>query len=181
MSIQICEAPDYYIDMDYPHYVYDKDGKVAKSYERQGYIRYKLKVDGKWHYLSHHRLIYNYLVEEIPEGYEIDHIDNDRQNNCIDNLRCVTRSQNAINRLTKGRGEFVYIDDDSSLIELDEDIYFDTNNCKCYRYITNNKYLVLTQQKNSTRSIQIQYSKNKKTKNINIYDLLQMYKKGIRD
>ena len=34
---------------------------------------------------------------EIPEGFEIDHIDHDRLNDRIENLRLVTRSENAKN------------------------------------------------------------------------------------
>lgn len=35
---------------------------------------------------------------KIPEGYEVDHIDLNKQNNKVENLRLVTRSQNMINR-----------------------------------------------------------------------------------
>lgn len=48
-----------------------------------------------------HRIVYELFVGKIPEGYEIDHIDTNRSNNRLDNLRCVTRKENNNNPLTK--------------------------------------------------------------------------------
>ena len=41
-----------------------------------------------------HRIVFETLVGEIPDGYEIDHIDNSRDNNRLDNLRIVTHYDN---------------------------------------------------------------------------------------
>lgn len=41
-----------------------------------------------------HRIVFETLVGEIPDGYEIDHIDNSRDNNRLDNLRLVTHHDN---------------------------------------------------------------------------------------
>lgn len=50
-------------------------------------------------YKSHkaHRLIYEMFNGEIPQGYFIDHIDGDKANNEISNLRLATRKQNSRN------------------------------------------------------------------------------------
>lgn len=48
-----------------------------------------------------HRLVYESFIGEIPEGYEIDHIDTDTRNNRIENLRIVTKKGNMNNPLTK--------------------------------------------------------------------------------
>lgn len=48
-----------------------------------------------------HRLVYKAFVGEIPKGMVIDHIDGDRSNNNVDNLRCVTLSENCQNPNTK--------------------------------------------------------------------------------
>lgn len=58
-----------------------------KRYERVAF-------DGKAHTL--HRMIYLWHHGELPKI--IDHIDNDRGNNRIENLRAVTQSQNCMNR-----------------------------------------------------------------------------------
>lgn len=45
-----------------------------------------------------HRMIWIWHFDVIPPGKEIDHIDGDRGNNRIENLRLVTRQQNVRNR-----------------------------------------------------------------------------------
>ena len=50
------------------------------------------KMDG--YTVPVHRLIYIYHYGTIPEGYHIDHIDHDRSNNCIENLRAVPAREN---------------------------------------------------------------------------------------
>lgn len=41
-----------------------------------------------------HRLVWLTFKGEIPEGYEINHIDENKQNNCLSNLEYVTPSEN---------------------------------------------------------------------------------------
>jgi hypothetical protein len=41
-----------------------------------------------------YRLIWECFKGKIPEGYEIDHIDNNPENNNINNLQCITLSEN---------------------------------------------------------------------------------------
>jgi hypothetical protein len=48
--------------------------------------------------LRTHRIIYIMHYGEIPENYEIDHIDRNIKNNKIENLRVATRQQNNRNR-----------------------------------------------------------------------------------
>jgi hypothetical protein len=43
-----------------------------------------------------------YLYKDIDKSMEIDHIDNDRLNNCKNNLRMATRSQNNYNKKSTG-------------------------------------------------------------------------------
>jgi hypothetical protein len=66
-------------------------GCIAGSKNR-GYLQ--IKVDGK--IVLSHRLAWLAVYGEFPAG-EIDHIDGDRSNNAIANLRVVTRSINMQN------------------------------------------------------------------------------------
>ena len=51
--------------------------------------------------ISVHRVVYETFVGEIPQGYEIDHINTVRDDNRLENLRVVTRKENMNNPITK--------------------------------------------------------------------------------
>ena len=75
-----------------------------KFYENQnGYLWTSLaledhtKISGRLN-----RLVYSNVYGEIPKGYEIDHIDRNRQNNFPYNLRLVTKIENNQNKDIKG-------------------------------------------------------------------------------
>ena len=71
-------------------------GCVDKS---TGYAR--VSVDDRYAYA--HRVVFEVIVGPVPDGMELDHIDTDRVNNAIDNLRIVTRAENCRNPLTYER------------------------------------------------------------------------------
>jgi hypothetical protein len=71
-----------------------KVGSVAGSLHRTGY--YQIQIQGK-HYKTH-RIVYAMIHNMDPVDYEIDHIDLNKSNNNIDNLRIVTHRQNSQNR-----------------------------------------------------------------------------------
>ena len=82
------------------HFVY-QDGALYKKYNMQRIGR--LFKDGyivvticKKQY-SVHRLIYTYHYGEIPDSLVIDHMDHNKQNNDISNLRAVSKSVNSLN------------------------------------------------------------------------------------
>lgn len=61
---------------------------------RGGYCFVTLWKDGNRKNHKVHRLVMQVFIGEIPEGYEVNHIDSDRLNNCLSNLEYVTRSEN---------------------------------------------------------------------------------------
>lgn len=69
-------------------------GDVAGTKTKKGYIQ--IQINGRRYYA--HRIVWIITHGEIPEGYEIDHIDLDKTNNKLQNLRLVTKSQNLSNR-----------------------------------------------------------------------------------
>lgn len=65
-----------------------KTGSYAGSIKPDGYWR--VYINGKGYYL--HRLIWMYHYGYFPN--EIDHIDRNKSNNTIENLRAVTHKEN---------------------------------------------------------------------------------------
>ena len=60
------------------------------SKNERGYL--SVMINGK-HYRVH-RLVAQTFIGPIPDGYEVDHIDRDRSNNAVNNIRITTHSQN---------------------------------------------------------------------------------------
>ena len=67
--------------------------------DRKGYLIVGVKITKK--IMKVHRLVYETFVGEIPNGYEIDHINTIRDDNRLENLRCVTSYENNNNPLTR--------------------------------------------------------------------------------
>lgn len=82
---------------------YNKDGVMRVLKPRNhpsGYLYvglYQTENGRKKRYWRRvHRLVAEYFIGVIPEGYEVNHKDLDKHNNHIDNLEIVTRRQNLI-------------------------------------------------------------------------------------
>jgi hypothetical protein len=78
-----------------------RNGKVLKcSRHSAGYRYFQLqRNDRRVNYMVHHLVARNFIGER-PQGLIIDHIDRDRTNNHIDNLRYTTYKENSINSST---------------------------------------------------------------------------------
>lgn len=61
------------------------------------------------------RFVYTWFVEDIPDGYVIDHIDNDPFNNKIENLQMLSIEENLAKRYmdnpNNARNQWCYMDD----------------------------------------------------------------------
>jgi len=76
--------------------------ELIPSHNPSGYLYYKLSVGKcKYDYLRGHRIVWEAFNGKIPAGLEIDHIDRDRHNNILTNLRLVTHSENCLNQKRK--------------------------------------------------------------------------------
>ena len=75
-----------------------KTGLIVRGSERNGYLR--ITIRNKQY--SIHRLMWETFNEPIPEGYYIDHIDGNKSNNALSNLRLVTQSDNMKNAMKNG-------------------------------------------------------------------------------
>lgn len=93
-------------------YKISDDGKIislfaGKIKERRirikdGYYLITLCKDNSNKTYPIHRLIYEAFIAPIDKNKVIDHIDRNRMNNSLSNLRVVTQSENAKNRNGKG-------------------------------------------------------------------------------
>lgn len=88
---------DYYIT-EFGELFTKRKGKLYKfkpGTNQKGYKQARLvNKDGKQHSHFISRLVYQTFVDFIPSNMQIDHIDNDKTNNHVSNLRIVTNKQN---------------------------------------------------------------------------------------
>lgn len=75
-------------------YIYNKHtGHRFESTNTDGYIEVRFNREKR----VAHRVIWELIYGDIPEGYFIDHIDGNKSNNNIENLRIATPAQNSAN------------------------------------------------------------------------------------
>lgn len=76
--------------------------KFLKLRKNRGYLRVCLyRNKNVKEYYSVHRLVYEAIYGEIPDGMQIDHINGNKNDNRIENLRCVTGKENQNNPVTR--------------------------------------------------------------------------------
>ena len=79
-----------------------------KYTETKSYDIIMFSIRGKGHYtIPLSRVIYAWFKEDIPDGYVIDHIDNDPFNNNLDNLKMTTIETNLKKRFVDNPGCYV--------------------------------------------------------------------------
>jgi len=67
---------------------------------KDGYLMIRV-LKHKKTYIRVHRLVFETFVSEIPQGYQIDHINTIRTDNSLENLRLCTPKENSNNPLTR--------------------------------------------------------------------------------
>lgn len=79
-------------------------GVLIKDWDSRGYRQVNLHRDGKVVRKSVHRLVAEAFIPN-PEGYpEVNHIDENRANNCVSNLEWTDRRGNALHSVYKTSG-----------------------------------------------------------------------------
>ena len=74
-------------------------GKFLKSFiDKDGYYRVDLRTNGKKKSFTIHRLVGLHYLENVEDKNEIDHIDRNKTNNHISNLRWCNKSENQLNK-----------------------------------------------------------------------------------
>ena len=102
---------DYEIYTEYPHQIRRKSNKkIIKEYmEKNGYIRCCLNGDK---YLKHRIIALQFIPNDDPNNKtEVDHQNQIQTDNRVENLRWVTRSENAKNIKSYKRQKVQYVDE----------------------------------------------------------------------
>ena len=87
-----------------------KPPRLLKPYKlKNGYLQVCLCVDNYKELLTIHRIVALAFLQNNDKNNEIDHIDRDKTNNCVDNLRWVSKSENCKNRKSY-KGIYINID-----------------------------------------------------------------------
>ena len=110
MSWIVCKVDeDYEIFDQYPFYIRKKkNGKIVKEGVENGYVR--VYLNGV-RYLKHKLIAMHFIENDSPLiKTEVDHINHDRTDFHLENLRWVSHSQNQRNRTSYNNVDCEYID-----------------------------------------------------------------------
>src|SRR5262245_25260599 len=69
-------------------------GRIRKPFDNNGYVRYTLRRDGRYHNKLAHVLVHEAFKGPVPGGLEINHDDGVKSHNWPDNLIPTTPSGN---------------------------------------------------------------------------------------
>ena len=112
----ITQKPEHEILKDIPGYpeymvsnmgyvVYKKDGSIKKARKNPlGYYRIKLWNKNRNKTFTLSKLVAEAFIGKIPEGYVVDHIDCNPENNYVTNLQIITPSENSKRAVLYSRG-----------------------------------------------------------------------------
>lgn len=169
----IINCEDYYIDdttfqvVSFKQKKYE-NGKILKPHiDRHGYIQYQFSINGKPKNIYLHHIIVKLFIDKNFDSSknDIDHKNHNRQDNSIDNLCIVSRSENNRNMSSKNGVKFNYIDDigKSLIINEEAQIYYSLELDKFYMFIVHtNKYRELNVFLNHGKNPSIRYCYNNK-------------------
>ncbi|WP_141135940.1 HNH endonuclease [Antarctobacter heliothermus] len=109
-SVPICGFPGYHVTPAGQVWsTRGKDGSVGKRPARvlkgslsDGYPRVTLCIAGKRKRLFVHRLVAETFLGPCPDGLEVAHLNGDRRDSRLTNLRYVTRSENHLHKIGHG-------------------------------------------------------------------------------
>lgn len=91
-----------------------KENVVTCKHKYSGdkqYKAYMFNYKGKMFTIPVHRLVMAWICEELPEGYDVDHIDNNPFNNRPDNLQVISHDENLKKMYCqrgKGHNQYTY-------------------------------------------------------------------------
>ena len=75
-------------------HIYRKDGSILSRQGRNGYYTLRKMFDNHTYYFMEHRVAYYFAYGKFDEKLQINHKDENKHNNCVDNLEWISRQNN---------------------------------------------------------------------------------------
>lgn len=95
------------MEKEYKGYIVSSSGKVWKNGKevgnkpnKNGYCMMSVKLNKRRRIVGRYKLVWEAFNGKVPRGMEIDHINRIRNDDRLENLRCVTHKENLNNPLT---------------------------------------------------------------------------------
>lgn len=177
---------------DYKYYEINKNGeirniktnKLLRTRLRNGYYIVDLYNNGKRITKSIHKLIAETFLNKPNENYVVDHINCNRTDNRIENLRYVSQSQNSRNKLKCKKVTYRFVDEPPSnsihIIQIkdyditDVGLYFNKQTDEFYMKMADNKYRIMHKQRGGN-SYRIEFKFNGKLMSYSRKQLIHDY------
>lgn len=77
-----------------------KGEKIKPTKQKNGYLNVYMRINGKRCVRKLHRLVAETFIPNPENKHEVDHIDGNKENNKVENLRWVTHKENSNNPVT---------------------------------------------------------------------------------
>ena len=169
---------DYEISVDFPHVIRKRsNGKIIKEHICNGYLKLNLseRVNGRniQHSFYKHRLIAMQFIENPNDFDYVDHINRNRLDNRIENLRWCSASENNKNRSSIHNVEYEFFDDiDEEAIVVNDygqhrfENYFYVPDEDSFYFYNGVKYrrLHINEMKNGSLYVHMMSTENKRVK-----------------
>ena len=174
----IVRCKGYYID-DQTYEIYSfkqkKDGrKIKLNPNSRGYLGFGVYNEGKYKHIMYHQLIVRLFIDPDYDSktQEIDHLDRNKLNNSIDNLKVVSAGQNQMNLTVYKGKQAIYLEDigENIPVNAEHNVYYSKTLDKFFRLVEHiGKFRQMTEGKNHASKLK---SENHKIQNTILIKIL---------